>query len=295
VEEFQTVTGAVDGREVTYTLAERTVAVLTGFPMREIRRLCANGHQTAILTTRQDLAVEVAAYRMFERWTQENFFRYMRQHFGLDALVTYAVEPADPERTVPNPQRKELAKVLARSQAALKELEQRYGAQALANAEAQRPTMRGFKIAHADLGQRIRAQQAESQALKAQLTALPKRVPVKEVVAEAEVVKLAPEAKHLTDTIKMVAYRAETALARALGTHYARTEDEGRALIREMLLADADVVPQPTQQRLVVRLHSLANPRSNAALAKLCDTLNALEVVYPGTNLTMVYEAPRVA
>jgi hypothetical protein len=293
--EFRGVTSTVDGRDVEYTLAERTVEVLKGFPMREIRRRCANGHQTAILTTRHDLPMEVAAYRMFERWTQENFFRYMRQHFGLDALVTYAAEPADPERTVPNPARKELAQALARSHAALKELAQRYGAQALANAEAQRPTMRGFKIANAELGQRIRAHQAESQELKARLTALPKRVPVKAVVAEAEIVKLSPEAKHLTDTIKMVAYRAETALAQAVGTHYARTEDEGRALIREMLLSDADVVPQPAQQRLVVRLHSLANPRSNAALAKLCDTLNALVVVYPGTNLTMVYEAPRVA
>lgn len=39
----------------------------------------------------------------------------------------------------------------------------------------------------------------------------------------------------------------------------------------------------------------LANPRSNAALAHLCDTLNALEVMDPGTTLKMVYEAPRVA
>ena len=51
----------------------------------------------------------------------------------------------------------------------------------------------------------------------------------------------------------------------------------------------------PAQQRLVVRLHSLANPRSNAALATLCATLNALAVVYPGTNLRLVYEAPHVA
>ena len=63
----------------------------------------------------------------------------------------------------------------------------------------------------------------------------------------------------------MLAYRAETALARLLAAHYARTEDEGRALIREMLLSDADILPDPEQQRLVVRLHSLANPRSNAA------------------------------
>jgi hypothetical protein len=295
VEAFQTITGVVDGRKLTYALAEQRVEVLKGFPMREIRRLCANGHQTAIVTTRWDLAIEVAAYRMFERWTQENFFRYMRQHFSLDALVTYAVEPADPDRTVPNPQRTALAKVLAKNQAGLKELEQRYGAQALTNAEAQRPTMRGFKIANAELGQQIRTLQAEAQALKAQLTALPKRVAVKEAVDGAEIVRLAPEAKHLTDSIKMLAYRAETALARLLAGHYARTEDEGRALIREMLLSDADILPDPAQQRLVVRLHSLANPRSNAALATLCESLNALAVVYPGTNLRLVYEAPHVA
>jgi hypothetical protein len=295
VEAFQTVTGEVDGREVTYAVAEQRVEVLKGFPMREIRRLCANGHQTAIVTTRWDLAIEVAAYQMFERWTQENFFRYMRQHFSLDALVTYAVEPADPERTVPNPQRKALAKALAKSQAGLKELEQRYGAQALTNTEARRPTMRGFKIANAELGQQIRTHQAETQALTAQLTALPKRVPVKDVVDGAEIVRLAPEGKHLTDTIKMLAYRAETALARLLADHYARTEDEGRALIREILLSDADIVPDPAQQRLVVRLHSLANPRSNAAMATLCDHLNTLAVVYPGTTLRLVYEAPHVA
>jgi hypothetical protein len=124
VEVFQMVTGVVDGRKVTYQVAEQRVAVLKGFIMREIRRRCANGRPTAMVTTRWDLALEEAAYRMFERWTQENFFRYMRQHFALDALVTYAVEPADPERTVPNPQQKALAKVLATSHAELKEREQ---------------------------------------------------------------------------------------------------------------------------------------------------------------------------
>ena len=263
--------------------------------MREVRRLCANGHQTAILTTRADLAIEVVAYRMFERWTQENFFRYMRQHFALDALVTYAVEPADPERSIPNPQRKVLAKALSTNRAALNELEQTYGQQARTNAEAQRPTMRGFKIAQAGLNRRITALEAKGRKLAARLTALPKRVPVKAVLDEAEIVKLAPEAKHLTDAIKMVAYRAETALVRSLTPHYARTEDEGHALIREMLLTSADILPQPDTHRLVVRLHSLANPRSNAALAKLCETLTALEVRYPGTDLQLVYHAPDVA
>jgi hypothetical protein len=285
----------VDAREIRYTLAERRVEVLPGLRMREVRRLCDNGHQTAILTTRQDLSIGVVAYRMFERWTQENFFRYMRQHFALDALVTYAVEPADPDRTVPNPARKALRKELSEARATLKALEQAYGQAAHQNPEGRRPTMRGFKIAHGALGQQIRAQERACAALKARLAALPERVPVKAVMDEAEIVKLAPEAKHLTDTIKMVAYRAEMGLVRLLAPHYARTEDEGRALIREMLTASADIIPDPAAKRLRVRVHALANPRSNEALTKLCDMLSALDVQYPGTDRTLAYEGPRVA
>jgi len=152
--------------------------------------------------------------------------------------------------------------------------------------------MRGFKIAQGKLSHRITALETTCHRLKARLAALPKRVPVKAVREEAEIVKLAPEAKHLTDTIKMVGYRAETALARCLTLHYARTEDDGHALVREMLLTSADIVPYPDDHRLLVRLHSLANPRSNAALAALCETLNALAVRYPGTDLQLVYQAP---
>jgi len=260
-----------------------------------VRRLCSNGHQTAIVTTREDWPIEVVAYRMFERWTQENFFRYMRQHFALDALVTYAVEPADPERSIPNPERKALAKTLSETRTALKELEQAYGHKARSNPEAQRPSMRGFKIAQAKLSQQIRELETQCQRLKAQLAQLPKRVPLKALLDEADIVKLAPEAKHLTDTIKMLAFRAETALVRCLTLNGVRTEDDGRALVREMLMSSADIVPQAEDHRLLVRVHSLANPRSNKALTKLCETLNALEICYPGTNLTLVYETPEVA
>ena len=287
---FRTVQASIDGRKVSYELAERTVRMRPGFRMREVRRLCPSGHQTAIVTTRSDWPIEQVAYRMFERWTQENFFRYMRQHFALDALVSYAVEPADPQRSVPNPERKALSKAIKASRAALQQLEQTYGQQARANPEAKRPTMRGFKIAQAKLGQQIGTLKTKCRKLQARLAKLPKRVALNTLRDEADIVKLAPEAKHLSDTIKMVAYRAETALVRCLTLNDVRTEDQGHALVREMLLSSADIVPQA--HRLLVRVHSLANPRSNHALAKLCATLNALEIRYPGTDLTLVYEAP---
>ncbi len=108
--------------------------------------------------------------------------------------------------------------------------------------------------------------------------------------------KLDPETKHLTDTIKMVAYRAETLLVGLLNEKvYARTEEEGRALVREILRAPADVLPDEREGVLRVRLHGLANPRSNAAVRHLCKALNETEIMYPGTRLRLRYEPPNVA
>lgn len=81
----------------------------------------------------------------------------MRQHFALDALVNYEVEPAEVDRSIPNPERKKLDPELRASCVALAKLEQAYGQQARANREADRPTMRGFKIAQAGLEPRARA------------------------------------------------------------------------------------------------------------------------------------------
>ena len=92
----------------------------------------------------------------------------------------------------------------------------------------------------------------------------------------------------------MLAFRAETALVRRLTLNAMPTQKDGRALVREMLLSSADNVPQAKEQRLLVRVHALSSPRHNHALAKLCETLNSLEIRYPGTDFTLAYEAPRL-
>jgi len=79
---------------------------------------------------------------------------------------------------------------------------------------------------------------------------------------------------------------------RILGPHYARTEEEGRALLRELFTTPADLLPDAAAGALRVRLHTLANPRSNRALAALCEALTATETCFPGTNLRLVYEPP---
>jgi len=127
---FEEVTVEVCGREVKYLLAERLVRVAKGFRMREVRRLCDDGHQTSVMTTRRDIPIGQAAVRMFSRWQQENFFRYMSEEFALDHLPTTAVEPADPDRKVRNPIVKKKKRKLGQIKAQLTKAEQQPGAEA---------------------------------------------------------------------------------------------------------------------------------------------------------------------
>ncbi|MBO0758321.1 MAG: hypothetical protein J2P54_20920, partial [Bradyrhizobiaceae bacterium] len=151
----------LDGRWVDYLLHEQPVRLLKGkLRLRQVTRLCDTGHQTNVITSRWDLRDIEVAYRMFERWRQENFFKYMREEFLLDALVDYQIEPEDPTRTIPNPERRALDKQIRAVRADVARLEREYGAAAADNAEQRRPTMRGFKIAHGKLGRQLRAARA---------------------------------------------------------------------------------------------------------------------------------------
>jgi hypothetical protein len=292
---FKGVTVELGGRKVKYLLAERRARVAKGLRLREVRRLCDDGHQTSVVTTRCDLSIETVALRMFSRWQQENFFRYMRHEFALDHLPTTKVESADPERSVPNPAVKEKKRELGRLKAQLTKAEQAYGQKAHENSEQKRRTVRGFKISHAQLGGEIKKLRLACDQLQVQIKALPARVPVKEIMGGEPVVQLERERKIITDTIKMVAYRAETQLANLAGPLLPYRDDEARKFMRQVFDLPADLLPDDEQGTLAVRLHSMATPRHNRALGALCTVLNDLGVCYPGTKLRLVLEATHAA
>jgi len=284
----------VSGRKVKYRLGERLVRLRKGFRVREVRRLCDDGHQSAVVTTRRDLPIEAVALRMFSRWQQENFFRYMRHEFALDHLPSTAAEADDPERSVPNPAWKEKKRELDRAKAELSKAEQAYGQHAHDNQEQKVRTVRGFKISHSELGRQIKSLREERDRLHGELQELPKRVAVHETLDGVPVVRLERERKIITDTVKMVAYRAETQLANLVGPLLPHREDEARKFMRQVFELPADLLPDYEQGILRVRLHSLPTPRANRALATLCDVLSGLEVCYPGTELRLVLEATRL-
>ena len=143
----------LDGNVVAYSLHDQPVRFLNGkLRLRQITRLCDNGHQTQILTSRWDLRDIEIAYRMFDRWRQENFFKYMREEFLLDALLDYRIEPEDPTRTIRNPERRVLDKQIRKARMAVAQAEREYGTAAAASTPPRKSAVRGFKTALAELG-----------------------------------------------------------------------------------------------------------------------------------------------
>ncbi len=283
-----------DGHWVDYLLHEQPVRFLKGkLRLRQITRLCDNGHQTQVITSRWDLRDIEVAYRMFERWRQENFFKYMREEFLLDALIDYQIEPEDPTRTIPNPERRSLDKEIKAARADLGSREREYGA-AAANTEQRRPTMRGFKIAHRKLGKQLQAARLRVARLLEQRRELPKRIEIRDL-SEPAVVKLATERKHLTDIIKMIAYQAESDLLALLRPHYARADQEGRTLLHELFATAGDI--RITDGELHITLDPLSSPHRTHAAQALCQALDQTATVFPGSRLRIrfaVRPPPRI-
>ena len=283
--QFEECTKRIEGRKVCYALNDRNIRLLKGrLRLRQITRLSGDGHQTPIVTSRLDLPAVVLAYRMFERWRQENFFKYLRDEFALDALVDYDTEVADPERTVPNPAWRRVQKDLAAARADLKKAQAQYGEAAAANPERRRSTIRGFKIAHGKIGQRIREVQGRIAKVQQKRKQTPARVPVKNVEGKP-IVQLSRERKHLTNCIKMVAYQAESDLLALLRTRYKRVHQEGRTLVSSALQSAADL--EVSDGELRVTIAPLSSAHRSRAIADICEALNKMEVRYPGTDLML--------
>lgn len=278
----------VDGRRFEYTLHDQTVSFLDGtLTLRQVTKLSDNNHQTQIVTSRFDLHAAEVAFRMFERWRQENYFRYARIEFALDALVDYQVEPGDPTRTVPNPERREVAKQVKSERMKIKSLEQSLGAALLEAKTKNQPAVASLLGAYSDIEKELKEANNNLKALLSKRKETPTRVEIRDI-SEGAVVKLAFERKHLTDIIKMLAYQAESNLLALIEPHYNRTEDEGRTLIHEILSAKGDLHVDGSQ--LTVTLEPLSSPHRTEVVSQICQTLTDTLSTFPGSNLRLHFD-----
>jgi len=275
------------GETVERELAERGTQLSNGMWVTEVRIRKADGHQTSILSTRRHLDLCQVAAWMPARWSQENFLKYMREQFGLDKLIEHGTLPLPETTVVVNPAHRQADQIVRRERAKLVRLQVQLAAHTLPHAPSPEQI-----TAFAERGEQLREQISVQSALleqgKEKRGQISRKVQLKELPEAERYRQLCPESKHFIDTIKMIAYRAESALAGELGEHLQRGDDK-RALMRRILVTPANLRPDYERKILTVELHRLGSPLQDAAVAKLCAELTATETCFPTTDLRLVY------
>jgi hypothetical protein len=283
-------TDADTGVEHPYTLAETTTELDCGkhttLSLRQIHKRGRDGSQHPLVTSRRDLPAAEIVWRLAGRWRHENYFRYGRTHFALDALDGYTDTPDDPARLVPNPAKPDTAAAVTAAQHRLADAETTLADAISAAARAAgRPDNHGRAAVNPAALAAVEAARTRLDQARTDRASTPARVPLATVCPDARL--LDEETKLITHAIRMSAYNAESTLARLLREHYPRANDEARALLREAMRLPGDI--HITGDTLHLRLDPATAPRRSRAIAGLCHELTATQTRYPGTNLRIEY------
>jgi hypothetical protein len=280
----------VSGETVPMKLAERGTLVgkRPGLWVREVRKLAAGGHQVSIVSTNLlgDAAAQAAA--LMARWSQENYFKYMREHYGLDALVEYGTEEIPATVTVLNPAWREIDRQVRKHHAERKRYQQQQQKVSLEQPLSE-SAIQLYEQHQGHWQGRIEQLQPTLDQLKKKRKQTPRQIPVKDLPEQDRFTRLRTERKRFLDTIKMIAYRAETSMASTVREQLARSDD-ARALLRQIYNTEVDLIADLKAKTLTVRLHHLTQAAHDAAVRYLCEELTATEITFPGTDLRLVYK-----
>lgn len=276
------------GQIVTLKLAERGVCLSNKLWLREIRKLTERGHQTAIIATDYCTATPTLAGQMFARWSQENFFRYARENFGLDRLADYSTEEITDPIQVINPTYRQLDSQVRSANGKLSRLLAEWGAKNIKK-PIDSTQMAFFVDEKSAMQEQIEEIKVDLAKLKEKRKVTPRHIKVQELPESERFRKLGTMSKHFIDTIKIVAYRAETAMANIV-REFLPKPDQARAMLCALYASEADILPDYQNNTLTVRLHHSARNHTDAVIAKLCDELSATETVFPRTNLRMIFK-----
>jgi len=282
-----------NGETISMKLAEMGSLVGSGKNatwMREIRKLTETGHQTSLISTAYELEHTRLGARMFSRWCQENFFRYMMQHFAIDLLQEYGTQDLPDTEIVINPTWRDLNKSRASIQNKLRYRRARFAEMTMYPETEDNAAKYGRWIAKkAGLLEQIEQYERNLAEVKTDIKNISKHITWEELDEKDKFFQLLPGRKRLMDTVRMIAYRTETSMANLLKD---QTTDmaAARSLLQDLYVTEADILPQPENDLLLVRVHNASRPAANKKIEQLFNHLNEAEMKYPGTEMRLVYE-----
>jgi len=272
----------------TMQLCERKTA-LGGHQFREIRCLTQTNHQTPVITTHPSLPMATVAGAIFSRWTQENFFKYMISDYSFDHIISYGTELIDEKKKVVNPEYRKLTQLIKKEKEKKQRLQASFMAVVEKNFDHSLDTIAPVHDKQMSLVETIEEMQQVIDALIIKRNSMPGTIMLSEMPDNKRYNKLKTESTLFISIIKMICYRAETALANQIH-FYHRAEDEKRMLIKQIIQTPVNIFPDYKNKTLTVTLHTLSTPRYNEIASNIATLLNQTETIFPGTDLSLIFK-----
>ncbi len=264
--------------------------MLGGYHFIEIRKLGESGHQTSIITTHPSLEMPVIAGRMFTRWSQENFFRYLILDYDFDKMISFGVESISLEKKVVNPEYRKVNHQLKKLREKIQRVESKFYPLAEQMINAPLEAVPTITLKQTEYKTTIEAYHEQEKLLIKKRSELSPKIKLAQMPLQTRYNKLKTESKILMNIIKMICYRAESAVASCLAPFIGKAQNEKRMVVKQIIGSNADLIPDYENNTLTVVLHSLSANRFNHAVAELATLLNQTETVFPGTNLKLIYK-----
>jgi hypothetical protein len=279
----------LDQNIVKMDLCEKDIE-LDNVKFREIRKKNNSSHQTSIITTNKKLTTILIAIKMFSRWTQENFFKYLRADYDLDRIVHYLVNKIDDAFQVVNPLHRKLTNKLKKIREKIARRKARLYELIHENLNDDLDKIEENLKKQSKVKEELQQFETEEEELIKQRKKQSYKITIKEMAEKVRYNKLDIESKLFQNIIKMICYRAETSFSIILAAGYKKKTNEMRALTKSLIKTKANIIPDYKNETLTVELYSLSNPRDNKAAIEICQILNDSQTKFPGTNLKLIYK-----
>jgi hypothetical protein len=229
--------------------------------------------QVPVLTNSTDLASAKVVHLLKMRWRQENSFKYLSQHYGVEQLIQYGATYSEDERLVENPVRAKLRKKIDELQAEIVFKQAELGQALEFNDEKVRRTARGVKLAHSALRREINGLYERVQRLEHRLAQTPSKVALSELTGKQLRATMKTDRRNLVNAIKIATYNAERLLARCFFRHYADPRD-WLTMFRAILHLPGRIACVDGTIRIDLRPPD--QPRVRQALAATLEAINQL-------------------
>lgn len=262
-------------RRHVYRLYERGTRIRGAGVVRTLVMEDPDG-QIPVLTNCEQMPAAKVVHLLRLRWRQENSFKYLSTHYGIEQIIQYGATTEPDDRLVENPVRVRLRTQIADLHATLVFREADVGQAVIAGTSAN-------AAAPADLRRTAHAIEARLARLEHRLKQTPAKVPATSLPRRPhERATLKSDRHDLVTSIKLATYNAERLLARRFFRHYQDPRDW--LTIFRSLLHLPGTLSQQADGTVCVHLRAPDQPRIRRALADFLADINGLNPQMFGTG-----------